>query len=312
MPATDGVLAVEFDAYGGPEVLSLRRRAAPQPAPGEVLIEVRAASVNPVDWKVREGMLEQYFPITFPAITGRDGAGEIISSGSIADNSLIGKRVCFIAPRAMGTWSQKISLPASLTAPIPASLAYDQAAALPLAGISALGMIEAANVQAGMRVLVHAAAGGVGSLAVQMALARGATVIATCSRSNADFVHALGVQQVVAYDKMRFEDQISAVDVVFDVMGGNIHKRSYQVLKRGGTMICLNAEPYLDEGPRHGVKVIMSQVLEDPAAVAAVIALVAGGKIRPCVEHIVPLSDFRHVQQLSQGGHARGKTVVTM
>ena len=192
------VLAIEYDAYGGPEVLELRRINAPQPAPGEVLIQVHAASMNPVDWKVRSGMLQKFFPLTFPVITGRDGAGEVIAAGSGAEAALIGKRVCFMAARGVGTWSEQIVLPSSLAVPFPAGLADSDAAALPLAGISAwVGIVQTANVQAGMRVLIHAAAGGVGSLAVQIACLRGATVIATCSQGNVDFVRALGAQEVI-------------------------------------------------------------------------------------------------------------------
>ena len=121
MPAANEVLAVEFDHYGGPEVLQLRRIAPPQPGPDEVLIDVHAASMNPVDWKVRSGMLQKFFPVTFPAITGRDGAGEVIAVGSGADASLLGKRVCFLASRGVGTWSQKIALPAALAVPFPAT-----------------------------------------------------------------------------------------------------------------------------------------------------------------------------------------------
>src|ERR1700723_1296824 len=149
------MLAVELDAYGGPEVPKLRRRAAPELGPGELLVRVRAASMNPVDWKVRSGMLQKFFPVDFPAITGRDGAGEVVAAGSEAEASLVGKRVCFLASRGVGTWSQKIALPASLAVLLPATLSYTDAAALPLAGVSAwIGMVKAGNVKAGMRVLI--------------------------------------------------------------------------------------------------------------------------------------------------------------
>ena len=313
MPAENDVLAVEFDAYGGPEVLKLRRVAPPQPAPGEVLIEVHAASMNPVDWKMRSGMLQKFFPVTFPAITGRDGAGEVVAAGSDAEAALVGKRVCFLASRGVGTWSQKIALPASLAAPFPTTLPYDDAAALPLAGISAwIGMVRTANVKAGMRVLIHAAAGGVGGMAVQIARLRGATVIATCSQHNVDFVRALGAQEVIPYDQTPFEDHVHDVDLVFDVIGGDVHARSYRTLKRGGMMVALVAAPFEDQSARYGVKLAMPQVLSDPAALAEVVALVAAGKLRSSVEHVLPLSDFAKAHEMSETGHARGKTVLTL
>jgi NADPH:quinone reductase-like Zn-dependent oxidoreductase len=160
-------------------------------------------------------------------------------------------------------------------------------------------------------VLIHAAAGGVGSLAVQLARARGATVNATCSQRNADYVRALGAQEVIAYDKTAFEDHARDVDVVFDVMGGDVHRRSYRVLKRGGMMVCLAAEPYEDQGARYVVKVEAPQVLSDPVALAEIVALTVAGKLKPCVEHMLPLADFAKAHETSETGHARGKTVLT-
>jgi NADPH:quinone reductase-like Zn-dependent oxidoreductase len=313
MPAENDVLAVEFDCYGGPEVLQLRRIAPPQPAPDEVLIAVHAASMNPVDWKVRSGMLQKFFPVTFPAITGRDGAGEVIAVGSNADASLLGKRVCFLASRGVGTWSEKIAQPASLAVPFSATISYEAAAAVPLAGISAwIGMVRTGNVKAGMRVLIHAAAGGVGGMAVQIARSRGATVIATCSERNADFVRALGAQEVIAYDKTAFEDHARDVDLVFDVIGGDVHRRSYQTLKRGGMIVALAAAPIEDQSARYGVKLAVPQVLSDPVALAEIVALVAAGKLKPSVEQVLPLSDFAKAHQMSETGHARGKTVLKL
>jgi NADPH:quinone reductase-like Zn-dependent oxidoreductase len=314
MPENEnGVLAVEYDAYGGPEVLKLRRIAPPKPAAGEVLVQVRTASMNPVDWKIRSGMLQKFFPVTFPAITGRDGAGDIIAAAPDVDVSCIGTRVCFVAPRGVGTWAEQIALPASLTAPIPARLSIEEAAALPLAGTSAwVALVQTAKIAAGMRVLIHAAAGGVGSLAVQIARACGASVVATCSARNVEFVRDLGADDVIAYDKIPFEQKARDVDVVLDVMGGDVHRRSYQVLKRGGMMVCLAAAPYEDQGARYGVKVELARVMPDGTSLAAVVDLAAAGKITPRVEHVMPFSDFAKVQEMSQSGHARGKTVLAM
>src|ERR1700733_4099051 len=306
------MLAVEFDAYGGPEVLKLRRRAAPELGHGELLARVRAVSMSPVDWKVRSGMLQKFFPVTFPVVTGRDGAGEIVAVGSGADPTLVGKRVCFLAPRGIGTWCERIALPEAEAVPFPDSLPFEQAASLPLAGISAwIAIVQTANVTPGMRVLIHAAAGGVGSLAVQLARIRGAEVIATCSQANVDYVRSLGAE-AIAYDKTPFEDVVRDVDLVLDVIGGDVHRRSYRVLKRGGTIVCLLAAPFEDLGAQYGVKVMVPQVLSDSAALAEIITLVAGGKLRPCVEHVLPLSDFAKAQEMSQTGHARGKTVLVL
>ena len=184
----NGILAVEYDAYGGPEVLRLRRIATPQPAPGEVLVRVHAASVNPVDWKVRSGLLQKFFPVTFPAITGRDAAGEVVAAGLIRTSS---ESEFVFWRRAASAHGARELLCRHRSGTIPSTLSFEHAAALPLAGISAMvGIVQTAKVNAGMRVLIHAAAGGVGSMAVQLAHMRGATVIATCSQHNLDFVRA--------------------------------------------------------------------------------------------------------------------------
>ena len=306
-------LAVQYDGYGGPDVLRLRDIEPPALGPGHVVVEVKAASLNPIDWKVRSGMLQQLFPMTFPATTGRDGAGTVIAAAPDVDPSWIGAKVCFMAPRGVGTWAQQIALPAAMLVRMSANLTFEQAAALPLAGVSAwIGLVDTAKVGAGMRILIHAAAGGVGHLAVQIARDQRAEVIATCSAANVDFVRGLGASEVIAYDQAAFDERLRDIDIVFDVVGGEVHARSYKVLRRGGIMACLAAGPYKDEGAAHGVEVRMARVLPDPKALSAVVALAGAGRLKPHIDHVLPLADFAKAQTLSQGGHARGKTVLTL
>lgn len=306
-------LAVQYDGYGGPDVLRLRDIEPPALGPGHVVVEVKAASLNPIDWKVRSGMLQQLFPITFPATTGRDGAGTVIAAAPDVDPSWIGAKVCFMAPRGVGTWAQQIALPAAMLVRMSANLTFEQAAALPLAGVSAwIGLVDTAKVGAGMRILIHAAAGGVGHLAVQIARDQRAEVIATCSAANVDFVRGLGASEVIAYDKVAFDERLRDIDIVFDVVGGEVHARSYKVLRRGGILACLAAGPYKDEGAAHGVEVRMARVLPDPKVLSAVIGLAGAGRLKPHIHHVLPLADFAKAQTLSQGGHARGKTVLTL
>jgi NADPH:quinone reductase-like Zn-dependent oxidoreductase len=306
-------LAVQYDGYGGPDVLRLRDIEPPALGPGHLVVEVKAASLNPIDWKVRSGMLQQLFPMTFPATTGRDGAGTVIAAAPDVDPSWIGAKVCFMAPRGVGTWAQLITLPAAMLVRMSANLTFEQAAALPLAGVSAwIGLVDTAKVGAGMRVLIHAAAGGVGHLAVQIARDQRAEVIATCSAANVDFVRGLGASEVIAYDQAAFDERLRDIDIVFDVVGGEVHARSYKVLRRGGIMACLAAGPYKDEGAAHGVEVRMARVLPDPKALSAVVGLAGAGRLKPHIDHVLPLADFAKAQTLSQGGHARGKTVLTL
>ena len=304
------ITAVQFSEYGPPEVLSARRIPTPRPGAGEVSINVHAASVNPIDWKVRAGLLQKVFPASFPMTSGRDGAGIVSGVGADVDTGLIGRRVCFLASRGVGTWAEQIVLPAALAVHIPDALSFIDAAALPLAGLSAwAALVTVAQIGPGMRVLIHAAAGGVGTFAVQIARNRGAHVVATCSRSNVDYVRGLGAEEVIVYDDEKsFEDRLSGLDIVLDPIGGEVHRRSYAVLRKGGMLICLSAAPYQDRGAEYGVNVTMAQVAPDPAVLAELLALAA--HVKPIVEHILPFSDFVAAHRFSEQGHARGKTVL--
>lgn len=305
------ITAIRYADYGSVDVLSADRVAAPEPAAGEVAIDVRAASVNPVDWKIRAGFLKAAFQPAFPVTVGRDGAGVISEVGEGVDAALVGRRVCFMSSRGVGTWAERICLEAELAVPIPDALGMVEAAALPLAGLSAwLPLAVAAPVEAGMRVLIHAAAGGAGSIAVQIAKMRGAWVAATCSSRNADFVRGLGADQVVAYDTEAFEDRLSDLDLVFDVMGGAVHAKSYRVLRRGGALVCLNAEPFEDRSAEYGVRLVRPVIEADPTALADLVAAVADGRVRPVVETVFPFSEFAAAQRHNESGHARGKVVV--
>ncbi|WP_210484083.1 NADP-dependent oxidoreductase [Microvirga antarctica] len=304
--------AVEYAAYGGPEVLQLASVPSPHCGPGEVLVEMHAASVNPVDGKIRAGLLKPA-PGPFPARTGRDGAGFVRALGEGVSPEWLGRRVCFVAPRGQGTWAEEVVMPASLIAPIPDTLAFTDAAALSLAGISAwIALVETTRITPGMRVLVHAGAGGVGGMAVQLAHGLGATVIATCSRRNADYVRKLGASETIAYDEVAFETKVQDLDVVLDLMGGDVHRRSYATLKKGGTLVYLNAQPIEDRGAEFGVDVVMAQILPHQAALAAIVARVADGTMVSTLSRALPFDAFAEAHRLSDSGHARGKIVLAI
>lgn len=305
--------AIEFQTYGGPDVLQAREVAPPVPGEGQVLIDVHAVSVNPIDWKIRSGRMAGGAPLAAPMITGRDGAGVVRAAGAGADASLIGKRVVFLAPRGVGTWADQVAMPAENVAALPASVSFADAAAMPLAGTSAfIPLVDIAKVGPGMRVLIHAASGGVGSLGMQIAKARGAHVIATCSAKNADFVRSLGADEVIAYDKIPFETAAKDIDVVFDTMGGDIHDKSYNVLKRGGRMVCLMAEPFTDRGAEFGVTVTQAPVLPRKDILEALLKMMADGSLRVPIEATLPVSEFRRAHEISQTGRTRGKVVLRL
>jgi NADPH:quinone reductase-like Zn-dependent oxidoreductase len=187
------------------------------------------------------------------------------------------------------------------------------AAAVPLAGTSAwIPLVDIAQTGPGMRVLIHAGAGGVGSLGIQIARARGAHVIATCSERNADFVKSLGANEVIAYDRVPFDDAARDVDVVFDTMGGDVHAKSYKVLKRGGLMVCLSAEPFTDRAAEYGVTVTQAPILPRRDILDGLLKMLADGSLRVPIEATLPFSDFRRAHELSQTGRVRGKIVLTL
>jgi NADPH:quinone reductase-like Zn-dependent oxidoreductase len=303
--------AIEFDTYGGPEVLQLREISPPAPSEGDVLIDVHAVSVNPIDWKIRSGRMAGGTPLASAMITGRDGAGVVTTAAKGADPSLAGRRVAFLAPRGKGTWADQVVMPQDNVAVIPDGVSFADAAAVPLAGTSAwIPLVDIAKVGPGMRVLIHAGAGGVGSLGIQIAKARGAHVIATCSARNVDFVKSLGADDVIAYDRTPFETAVRDIDVVFDTMGGEVHDKSYKVLKRGGLMVCLMAEPFTDRAAEFGVTVTQAPVLPRRDVLEALLKMLADGSLRVPIEATLPISDFRKAHELSHGGRTRGKVVL--
>jgi NADPH:quinone reductase-like Zn-dependent oxidoreductase len=223
--------ALRIHAYGGPEVMRIDPVPMPSPSAGQVLVKVRAASINPIDWKIRRGMLASMIPITFPRTLGRDCAGE-------ANGQLIAG---VADARGDGTHAEYAVLPEAATAPVPAGLDASAAASLCIAGLSAwIPLVEIAKVQRGMRVLIHAGAGGVGSLAIQIARQLGATVTATSTQ--ADYCKQLGADHVLDYRKEDFATA-GPFDVVLDTLGGEAHVRSQEALKVGGVLVALSATP---------------------------------------------------------------------
>ncbi len=306
--------AVQYSEYGSADVLQLADIPAPEVAAGQVKIDVRAVSVNPIDWKIRTGMMAKFFPVEFPAGIGRDGAGVISELGPEVSGVEIGDEVSFMVPRGASATAEQIALPADLTAPKPAHLSFAEAAAYPLAAVTA--WITLSEQYAGSLkdkdVLIHGGAGGVGGMAVQIARHQGARVAATCSAANADYVKSLGAEQVVAYDIQDFTDELSNMDVVFDTMGGEVHRRSYEVLKKGGRLICINAAPIEDLSSQYGVTMAVADVSDIAGGLAEVARLVGEKVLIPQVNKTFPLAEIADAHRFVEAGRARGKIVVTL
>jgi NADPH:quinone reductase-like Zn-dependent oxidoreductase len=304
--------AVCIYSYGGPGALVYEDAPRPLPGDGEVLVRVHAAGVNPVDWKIREGQLKERLHHTLPLVLGWDVSGVVEALGPNISRLGMGDEV-FSRPDISrdGAYAEFIIIRESEVALKPKSLEHIHAAALPLAGLTAWQtLFDAGGLSAGQRVLIHAAAGGVGSLAVQLAKWKGAHVIGTASEHNHEFLRKLGVDQVVDYNTERFEEVVQPVDVVLDTMGGDTQERSWKVLKAGAILVSVASPPSAEAASAHGVR--QAFVFTKPSApqLAEIAKLADAEKLKAIVETILPLSDATRAQELSQRGHTRGKIVL--
>ena len=230
--------AVRVHQFGGPEVLQLEKLPIPKPSSNEVLIRVYAAGVLPVDWGYRQGLMQKYVPMQLPFITGSAVSGVIEEVGSNVTGFQKGQAVFGRANN--GACAEYITTTVETIAHQPQNLSFTEAATISGGATTAwMALFEHGNLQSGQRVLVHAAAGGVGSFAVQLAKWKGAEVIGTCSTVNVDYVKSLGVDTVIDYQTTLFEDIVQDVDLVLDAVGGETLERSWSVLKRGGTLLSL-------------------------------------------------------------------------
>jgi NADPH:quinone reductase-like Zn-dependent oxidoreductase len=299
-------------SYGGPEVLVYEDAPRPHPLAGEVRVRVHAAGINPVDWKIREGHLKEMLHHTLPLVLGWDVSGVVESLGSAVTRFKVGDEV-FSRPDISrdGAYAEFIIIVESELALKPHSIDHIHAAAMPLAGLTAWqSLFDAGGLAAGQRVLIHAAAGGVGSLAVQLAKWKGAWVIGTASERNHDFLRQLGVDQPVDYETVRFEEAVQPVDVVFDTMGGEVQARSWKVLKRGGILVSIVSPPSAESAVANGVRQAFVFTQPNAAQLAEIAKLVAAEKLKAIVETVLPLSDATRGQELSERGHTRGKIVL--
>ena len=304
--------------YGGAEAMRFETIAVPQARPDELLLRVEAASVNPADWKIRAGLLQAVLPLTFPHVPGRDGVGTVVSLGAGCIGISLGQRVHAVADALRdGTHAEFTAVPGAMAAPVPPSLPSADAACLGVAGLSAwIPLVEIAALRPGQRVLIHAGAGGVGGLAIQIARHMGAEVLATCGAANVDYCMSLGAHQVIDYTRERFEPVAAGCDVVFDTIGGEVHRRSFDVLKPGGLLVHLTAAPIdttdsRDPLPlRADVRVVRADVRASTARLAKLLEWAGAGFIRPQVGRSFPLAEASAAYALSAGGHMRGKLVL--
>ncbi|HEV3115907.1 MAG TPA: NADP-dependent oxidoreductase [Gemmataceae bacterium] len=308
--------AIRFHNYGGPEVIRLDDIPRPAPGPGELLIKVHAASVNPVDGAVRQGYMQQFLPLKLPFVPGWDLSGVVETIGAGVGKFKVGDEV--IAALALahnrigsGSYAEYTIVTEEETAAKPRTLDHVQASTIGVAGLTAWrALFETAQLAAGQKVLIHRAAGGVGTFAVQFAHWKGTHVLGTASTENQEFLRQLGVDQPIDYKKNRFEDVASDVDVVLDTFGGEVQERSWKTLRKGGILVSLVGPPAANQAARHGVRAVFHANSPSATALAEIAKLIDSGQCKVFVDTVLPLAEARRAQEMSATGHIRGKIVL--
>ncbi len=304
--------AVQIHAYGGSDVLQFEDAPKPKAAAGEVLVKVYAAAINPVDWKIREGYMKEMRKISFPFILGWDLSGVVEDAGAGVTRFKKGDEVISRPDLSRnGAYAEYIVIKASEVAMKPKSVDHEHAAGLSLAGLTAWqALFDVGGVQPGQTVLIHAAAGGVGSFAVQLAKWKGARVIGTASGENQSYLKKIGVDQPIDYKKQKFEDVAHDVDMVFDTLGGETQTRSWKVLKKGGILVSSVGQPPADQATKFGVRGVGIFAQTKPEQLEQLGALVDAGKLKITVSSVLPLSNARKAHDQSQSNHGRGKIIL--
>src|SRR5712672_1247654 len=287
--------AIRINNYGGPEAMHYENAPRPQPQPGDVLVRVHAAGVNPIDWKVREGHMRDFWPHKFPLILGWDLSGVVEELGGGVSRFNIGDEVYSVPdPTRDGAYADYIVVRESELALKPNSLHHIRAAAVPLAALTAWqSLFDTAQLQPGQRVLIHAGSGGVGHFAVQLAKGRGAYVFATASTRNQDLLRELGVDEPIDYTQQRFEDIARKIDIVLDTIGGETQERSWSVLKKGGVLVSLVQPPSEEKAKELGVRATFVAGHPSGPQLAEIAKMIDSGKLAPVIDRILPLSEVR-------------------
>lgn len=300
--------AIVIKAYGNDDVLNYADVERPKPKADEVLVKVHVAGVNPVDWKIRNGLGER-FGLKLPIVLGGEIAGTIERIGDDVSGFKEGDAVYGII-RSGGFAEYAIAKMGDIAAK-PRSLDFENTAAIPLGALTAWqALFDLAQLSSGQRILITGASGGVGSLAVQLAKAKGAYVIGTASGRNEDFVRNLGADEFVDYTKQNFEAVVKDVDVVFDAVGGDTFEKAFKTLKKGGFLVTSVAFPSEEKAQEFGVKAARVYCKPNPDQLAAISALVDEGRLKAHVATVLPLVEVKKAFQLSESGRTRGKIVL--
>lgn len=299
--------AIRIHEFGEPNVMKYEDIPESQPGPGEVRIKVIAAGVNPVDWKIRSGYMELPLPMTM----GSDIAGVVDVAGQGVESFQPEDEVFGKASPGQGGYAEYTVVNSSQIAQKPKSIGFVESAAIPTAGLAAWqSLFDIAGLERGQTVLIHGAAGGVGSFAVQFAKWKGAYVIGTASSKNAEFLKSIGCDEVIDYKNQQFEDIVGNLDVVLETIGGDTLEKSWGVLKPGGFLVTTVASIPEEKTQKYGVRAERLMTQANGKELAQIAAIIDEHKIKPIVTTVLPLADAQKAHEMSESGHTRGKIVL--
>jgi alcohol dehydrogenase len=305
--------AAQITGYGGKDVLKINEIPKPVIESGQVLVEVHAAGVNPFDFKVREGMMGDN--LSLPATLGGDVAGTVAEIGEDVSGFSVGAPVFGQANAAggKGSFAEFTPVKASQLVAKPDNIDFVNAAALPLAGVSAYqALVDHMNLQAGQKILIHGGAGGIGSLAVQIAKNIGAYVATTASTDQIEFVRSLGADEVIDYKTQDFSVILKDYNAVFDTVGGETNSKSYQVLKPGGTLVSMVQAPNEERVNQQGIEYVQQGTKPTQERLTAIAELAASGKIKVNIDKVFPLDQAPDALEYLKSGGAKGKVVIAL
>ena len=299
--------AIRIHQYGDASALQLEDAPRLAINDDQLLVKIRGAGVNPIDWKIRAGFMKDRMPAAFPMTIGQDFAGEVAERGKRVDSFAIGDRVFGFA---QGAYAEFAAAPISTVAAMPDSMDFPTAAAIPTAGLTALQSLrDVLQAKAGTFILIQGAAGGVGSFASQIAKHLGARVIGTGTGADIAYLNSLGIE-ALDYQRERFEEKAAGVDAVLDLVGGDTLSRSYGVVKKGGALA--TTVGLIDETAvkRAGIRAVRIQMKPNAADLAELAKLVQWGTVKPRLAQIMPLERAREAQELSEAGRTQGKVIL--
>lgn len=301
-----------IETYGGAGVVRWGELPEPSPGPDDVLVAVKAASINPIDWKMREGYLKANLALKFPYVLGRDFSGVVTGRGANVRDFAVGDEVFGVVDGLRGGGhGELLATSQELVAKKPRSLDHVSAASLPLAAATAMiALDDTGKLKSGERVLIHGGAGGVGAIGVQFAKTLGAWVAATASAANLARVRELGADLAIDYRAEDFAARVKDLDLVFDTVGGEVHRRSQTVLRPGGRLVYISAAPLPPGEPRSGITVTRADIRGKRPLFERLAALVDQGKIKPLVARVLKLSEAGEAYEMNRTGAVRGKIVL--